>query len=101
MALWVLCQHLTSLCTAPVVTHGQVGQQVHHPVAKVPHWGSSFAGRARRVLRGLGSVRDTVGSGRVGRSLGDRVGALCPCHLLGRRLSVELVHQHGSEVERE
>jgi hypothetical protein len=36
------------------------------------------------VLRGLGGVCDTVGGGRVGRSLGERVGALCPC-LLGWR----------------
>jgi hypothetical protein len=36
------------------------------------------------VLRGLGGVCDTVGGGRVRGSLGNGVGALCPC-LLGWR----------------
>lgn len=69
------------------VAYSQIGQKVHHPIAKVPHWLTGLARRYCRVLCGFGRV-DAVRSGRVRRSLGNWVGALRPC-LLGRRFPTD------------
>jgi hypothetical protein len=50
----------------------------------MPHWRCGFARWSSSVLWGFRCVCDTVGGRRVRRSLGDRIGALCPCLLGGR-----------------